>query len=72
MRAILVPIEGQDSSQSALKTALLLGRMVDGYIEGFALGPEIPTVYTVDVPVVLPPVLDEASSPHFPDAHTMR
>ena len=72
MRAILVPIEGQDSSQSALKTALLLGRMVDGYIEGFALGPEIPTVYTVDAAVVLPPVLDEASSPHFPDAHTMR
>ena len=61
MRAVLVPIEGNVASQSALQTALLLGRMVDGYMEGFALGPEIPAVYTVDVPVVLPPVLDEAS-----------
>jgi len=61
MRSILIPIEANVASQSALQTALLLGRMVDGYMEGFALGPEIPAVYTVDVPVVLPPVLDEAS-----------
>ena len=61
MRTVLVPIEGNVASQSALQTALLLGRMVDGYMEGFALGPGIPAVYTVDVPVVLPPVLDEAS-----------
>jgi nucleotide-binding universal stress UspA family protein len=61
MRAILVPIEGHAASQSALQTALLLGRMFDGYMEGFALGPEIPAVYTVDAAVALPPVLDEAS-----------
>jgi nucleotide-binding universal stress UspA family protein len=61
MRTVLVPIEGNVASQSALQTALLLGRMVDGYMEGFALGPEIPAVYTVDAAVVLPPVLDEAS-----------
>ena len=46
MRSILIPIEGNLASQSALQTALLLGRMVDGYMEGFALGPEIPAVYT--------------------------
>jgi hypothetical protein len=61
MRAILVPVEGHVASQSALQTALLLARMVDGYMEGFALGPDIPNVYTIDVAVVLPPVLDEAS-----------
>ena len=61
MRTILVPVEGHVASQSALQTALLLARMFDGYIEGFALGPDIPNVYTIDVPVVLPPLLDEAS-----------
>ncbi len=42
-------------------SALLLGRMLDGYIGGFALGPEMPDVYGLDVPVVLPPMLDEPS-----------
>jgi nucleotide-binding universal stress UspA family protein len=61
MRTILVPVEHQTSSEPILSSALLLGRMLDGYIEGFALGPEIPDLYGLEVPVVLPPMLDEPS-----------
>ncbi len=61
MKTIFVPVERQPSSRSVLETALLLAREVDGYIEGFALGPEIPNFYAMDVPVVLPDVLDEPS-----------
>ncbi len=61
MKTILVPVEDQPSSRSVLETALLLGRIINGYMEGFALGPEIPDVYAIEVPVVLPELLDEAS-----------
>ena len=37
MKTILVPIENHDAMQSALETALLLGRRCDSYIEGFVL-----------------------------------
>ena len=37
MKTILVPMESHDAMQSALETALLLGRRCDSYIEGFAL-----------------------------------
>jgi nucleotide-binding universal stress UspA family protein len=37
MKTILVPMEYHDAMQSALETALLLGRRCDSYIEGFAL-----------------------------------
>ena len=37
MKTILVPIENHDSMQSTLETALLLGRLSNSYIEGFAL-----------------------------------
>ena len=37
MKTILVPMENHDAMQSALDTALLLGRRCDSYIEGFAL-----------------------------------
>ena len=37
MKTILVPMENHDDMQSALETALLLGRRCDSYIEGFAL-----------------------------------
>jgi nucleotide-binding universal stress UspA family protein len=40
---------------------VLLGRSLGSYIEGFALGPDIPDVYAMDVPVVVPPILDEAA-----------
>ena len=37
VKTILVPMENQDAMQSALETALLLGRRSNSYIEGFAL-----------------------------------
>ena len=37
MKTILVPMEYHDTMQSALETALLLGRRCGSYIEGFAL-----------------------------------
>jgi hypothetical protein len=37
MRTILVPMENSEVMQSALETALLLGRRNNAYIEGFAL-----------------------------------
>ena len=37
MKTILVPMENHDAMQSALETALLLGRRCNSYIEGFAL-----------------------------------
>lgn len=37
MKTILVPMENPDAMQSALETALLLGRRNNSYIEGFAL-----------------------------------
>jgi nucleotide-binding universal stress UspA family protein len=37
MKTILVPMEYHDTMQSALETALLLGRRCNSYIEGFAL-----------------------------------
>ena len=37
MKTILVPMENSETMQSALETALLLGRRNDAYIEGFAL-----------------------------------
>ena len=37
MKTILVPMEYRDTMQSALETALLLGRRCGSYIEGFAL-----------------------------------
>jgi nucleotide-binding universal stress UspA family protein len=37
MKTILVPMANPDAMQSALETALLLGRRTNGYIEGFSL-----------------------------------
>ena len=36
-KTILVPVEQHHLMNSTLRTALLLGRMFDSYIEGFAL-----------------------------------
>ncbi len=58
MKAILVPVEAETSSNAALDLAVLLGRRTGGYLEGFALGPDLPDVYGLEVPVILPPVLD--------------
>lgn len=61
MRTILVPVETHASLRSSLSTALLLGRSLGGYVEGFALGPGIPDVYAIDVPVVVLPIPDQAA-----------
>ena len=61
MKTVLVPVETHALVRSVLTTALLLGRSLGSYIEGFALGPDIPDVYAIDVPVAVPPILDEAA-----------
>jgi hypothetical protein len=44
-KTILVPIEQHDFMDSTLKTALLLARRFDSYIEGFALRVAIPAAF---------------------------
>ena len=59
MKAILVPVEVSTRPKSLLDTALLLARSLNAYVEAFPLGPEIPDVYGMDFPVVIPPILDQ-------------
>ncbi len=59
MRAILAPVETHSYLSSVLHSAFLLARTFRSYIEGFALGPDIPNVYAVDAMMVVPPILDE-------------
>jgi nucleotide-binding universal stress UspA family protein len=49
MKTILVPMENHDDMQSALETALLLGRRCNSYIEGFTLRWSINEVMVGDV-----------------------
>jgi len=37
VKAVLVPMESHQGMESALETAVLLGRRHDSYIEGFSL-----------------------------------
>ena len=60
MKTILVPVEQHSTLPSVLETALLVGRSVQGYIEGFALGPDFRNLITVDT-VIAPPILDETA-----------
>ena len=60
MKTILVPIEQHSTLPSVLETALLVGRSLEGYIEGFALGPNFRNLITVDA-VIAPPILDETA-----------
>ena len=54
MKSILAPMENSDAMQSALETALLLGRQYDSYIEGFALRWQISEFAAADVMGGLP------------------
>jgi nucleotide-binding universal stress UspA family protein len=54
MKTILVPTENHVAMQSTLRTALLLARWCDSYIEGFALRRGINDFVTVDMGVALP------------------
>jgi nucleotide-binding universal stress UspA family protein len=60
MKTILVPVEQHSTLPSVLETALLVGRSLEGYIEGFALGPDFRNLITVDT-VIPPPILDETA-----------
>ena len=55
MKTILVPMENDDAMQSALETALLLGRRSNSYIEGFAVRwPIIEFIAGIDMVAGLP------------------
>jgi nucleotide-binding universal stress UspA family protein len=51
MKSILVPVEEHVLIQSVLETALLLGRALDGYLEGMAITPNMPLYYASDISV---------------------
>jgi nucleotide-binding universal stress UspA family protein len=51
MKSILVPVEEHVFIQSVLETALLLGRALDGYLEGMAITPNMPLYYASDISV---------------------
>src|SRR3954471_3580930 len=59
MKTILVPVEQHSTLPSVLETALLVGRSVVGYIEGFAVGPDLRNIIALGV-VFAPPMLDDA------------
>lgn len=54
MKTILVPIEQNDTLDSVLETALLLGRRFDSYIEGFALRFSLAQVVATDIVSAVP------------------
>jgi nucleotide-binding universal stress UspA family protein len=47
------------SSASVLRTAVLLARQFGSYVECLPLGPEIPDVYGMETPGIIPAVLDD-------------
>jgi nucleotide-binding universal stress UspA family protein len=49
MKTILVPVEEHVFIQSVLETALLLGRALDGYLEGMAITRNMPPYYASDI-----------------------
>lgn len=51
MKSILVPVEEHRLMQSVLKTALLLGRALDGYLEGLAITPNLPPYIASDIAI---------------------
>ncbi|HEX2136148.1 MAG TPA: universal stress protein [Microvirga sp.] len=61
MKTVLVPVEERPYTQFVLEAALMLAQSFESYLEGLALGPDIPNVYALDVPVVVTEILDEPS-----------
>jgi nucleotide-binding universal stress UspA family protein len=51
MKNILVPIEAHSTIDSVMRTALLLGRRFESYVEGMPLGPDLPDLVAFDMPV---------------------
>ena len=48
MKSILVPVEDHDAMDEVLRTALLLARHYDSYLEGVALGPDLSDMMAAD------------------------
>jgi nucleotide-binding universal stress UspA family protein len=51
MKSILVPVEEHRLIQPVLETALLLGRTLDGYLEGMAITPNMPPYIASDLAI---------------------
>jgi nucleotide-binding universal stress UspA family protein len=51
MKSILVPVEEHLLIQPVLETALLLGRALDGYLEGMAITPDLPPYIASDIAI---------------------
>lgn len=51
MKSILVPVEEHRLIQPVLETALLLGRALDGYLEGMAITPNLPPYIASDIAI---------------------
>jgi nucleotide-binding universal stress UspA family protein len=51
MKSILVPVEEHVLMHSVLETALLLGRALDGYLEGMAITPNLPPYIASDLAI---------------------
>jgi nucleotide-binding universal stress UspA family protein len=51
MKSILVPVEEHRFIQPVLETALLLGRALDGYLEGMAITPDLPPYIASDITI---------------------
>lgn len=51
MKSILVPVEEHRLIQPVLEAALLLGRILDGYLEGLAITPNLPPYIASDIAV---------------------
>ena len=51
MKSILVPVEEHVFIGSVLEAALLLGRALDGYMEGMAITPNMPPYIASDIAI---------------------
>lgn len=58
VKTILVPVEHHPGLLSTLDTALLVGRMFSSYIEGFALGLDLPEAVPIDLVIGLTTTID--------------
>src|SRR3954465_12916954 len=51
MKSILIPVEEHVLIHPVLETALLLGRVLDGYLEGMAITPNMPPYIASDIAI---------------------
>jgi nucleotide-binding universal stress UspA family protein len=60
MKTILVPVEQHGLMHAVLETSLKVARRFDAYVEGFAIGPDLPVAVAVDMVVGMPTLYDPA------------